>query len=36
MVKSLQTKGFLSTKWETEEKQVEKESRIKLGACLLN
>jgi len=27
---------FLSTKWETEERQVERESRIRLGACLLN
>jgi len=29
-------KIFLSTKWETEERQVERESRIRLGACLLN
>jgi len=27
---------FLSTKWETEERQVERESRIKWGVCLLN
>jgi len=35
MEKSLQKQDFFSTKWETEEKQVEKESRIRLGACLL-
>jgi len=35
MEKSLQKQDFFSTKWETEEKQVEKESRIGLGACLL-
>ena len=36
MEKSLQTRDFLSMKWETEENQVEKESRIRLGAFLLN
>jgi len=29
-------KIFLSTKWETEERQVERESQVRLGVCLLN
>jgi len=36
MEKPLQTKSSLSTKWEKEDRHVERESWIRWGTCLLN